>query len=182
MDKLKFALLSIVVLSLLGLLGYWAVSTIQSGTEYQASQKLENLKKENEDLRTEVANLTEEIDTLQSQFGENTSEVAQEPESSINKPIPTSSTTYKYQNLINELQKLIDENILMKLKSSGTRVGTVQQFLNIYNNTSNRIDNDYGPGTEKAVAAFQKDQGLNADGEAGKSTFNKMIDWLKKRG
>ena len=180
MDKLKFALLSIVVLSLLGILGYWAVSTIQSGTEYQAGQELKDLKTENENLKTEVANLTEELDTLQSQLKENTVDVAQKP--GPQKETPAPSIVYKYQDLINELQKLADGNILMELKSSGTRVGTVQKFLNIYNNTSNKIDNDYGLGTEKAVAAFQKDQGLNADGQAGKSTFSKMIDWLKKKG
>ncbi|MBU0999326.1 peptidoglycan-binding protein [Patescibacteria group bacterium] len=70
----------------------------------------------------------------------------------------------------------------MKLKSRGTRVGTVQNFLNIYNNTSDKVDNDYGTSTQKAVTAFQKDQGLNADGEAGSGTFNKMISWLKKQG
>ncbi|PIZ53219.1 hypothetical protein COY25_03820 [Candidatus Uhrbacteria bacterium CG_4_10_14_0_2_um_filter_41_7] len=69
----------------------------------------------------------------------------------------------------------------MKAKSSGTIVGVVQEFLNIYNKTSNRIDNDYGPGTQKAVTAFQKAQGITADGEAGPGTFRKMIDWLKKQ-
>ncbi|PIR68691.1 hypothetical protein COU48_02755 [Candidatus Nomurabacteria bacterium CG10_big_fil_rev_8_21_14_0_10_03_31_7] len=70
----------------------------------------------------------------------------------------------------------------MKLKSIGTRVGTVQNFLNVYNKTSNKIDNSYGASTQKAVASFQKTQGMTADGEAGPSTFSKMIDWLKKQG
>ncbi|MDE2031162.1 MAG: peptidoglycan-binding protein [Patescibacteria group bacterium] len=70
----------------------------------------------------------------------------------------------------------------MKLKSTGSRVGTVQNFLNIYNNTSSKVDNDYGASTQKAVMAFQKDQGLSADGQAGSSTFAKMISWLKKQG
>jgi peptidoglycan hydrolase-like protein with peptidoglycan-binding domain len=70
----------------------------------------------------------------------------------------------------------------MKLSSSGTRVGTVQNFLNLYNKTSNKIDNDYGASTVKSVAAFQKAQGLTADGQAGSSTFSKMISWLKKQG
>lgn len=179
MDKLKFILLSIVVLSLLGLLGYWAVMTIQSGTEYQASKELKDLRKENEDFIIEVENLKNEIGDLESQVKEKTV-------GTTVLPVDTSKSTpvvaYKYQTLINELQKLADGNILMKLKSGGTRVGTVQQFLNIYNNTSNKIDNDYGAGTEKTVATFQKDQGLTGDGQAGKSTFLKMLDWLKKQG
>jgi len=91
---------------------------------------------------------------------------------------------YKYQDLINEFQKLISDNVFLKQKSSGPRVGTVQKFLNIYNNTSNKVDNDYGVGTTKTVTAFQKDQkdsGLNANSEAGTNTFNQMIDWLKKQ-
>ena len=69
----------------------------------------------------------------------------------------------------------------MKLKSKGTRVGTVQEFLNIYNNTSKKVDNDYGAGTKTDVVNFQKKEGLTADGEAGPTTFVKMIDWLKKQ-
>ncbi|HYD90300.1 MAG TPA: peptidoglycan-binding domain-containing protein, partial [Flavobacterium sp.] len=83
--------------------------------------------------------------------------------------------------LINELQKLIDDNIFMKEKSSGTRVGTVQTFLNLYNNTSKRVDNDYGAGTKADVIKFQKAVGLTADGEAGPNTYRKMIEWLKKQ-
>ncbi len=177
MDKLKFALLSIIVLTILGLLGYWAVSTIQTGTEYQAVQELKDLRAENESLKIEVASLEEEVRTLESQIPQETTEEVEVP-TETTKP----TTTYKNQTLIDELQKLVDGNILMKLGSSGTRVGTVQKFLNTYNNTSDKIDNDYGPGTEKAVKDFQEDQGLTADGQAGKGTFSKMVDWLKKQG
>ncbi|MCE9548824.1 peptidoglycan-binding protein [Candidatus Nomurabacteria bacterium] len=67
----------------------------------------------------------------------------------------------------------------MKEKSRGTRVGTVQTFLNIYNGTTKKVDNDYGAGTKADVIKFQKAVGLTADGEAGPSTFAKMIDWLE---
>lgn len=180
MEKLKFVLFSIISLCLLGFLGYWAVSTLKSGTEYQADQELKDLREENGDLKIEIAGLKEDIRTLQSQIKEET--VNEEEGSSPETPAPAPSKTYKYQSLINELQKLADGNILMKLGSSGTRVGTIQKFLNAYNDTSNRIDNDYGAGTEKAVKDFQADQGLKADGQAGKGTFVKMIDWLKKQG
>ena len=69
----------------------------------------------------------------------------------------------------------------MKEKSYGTRVGTIQTFLNIYNNTTKKVDNDYGAGTKTDVIKFQKAEKITADGEAGPSTFLKMIDWLKKR-
>jgi len=181
MEKMKFGLLSIVVLFILGLLGYWAISTIQSGSEYQANQRLEELIKENNDLKIQVATLTDEVEALRPQEEQDTEDNSDEPADQADKPVPT-QTTYKYQSLINDLQKLVDGNILMKLKSTGTRVGTVQQFLNVYNKTSNKIDNDFGPSMEKAIIAFQKDQGISADGQVGPGTYNKMIDWLKKQG
>ncbi|MEJ0002231.1 MAG: peptidoglycan-binding domain-containing protein [bacterium] len=55
----------------------------------------------------------------------------------------------------------------MKAKEADASVGNVQKFLNLYFKTSNKIDNDYGASTQKAVASFQKDQGLKADGFAG---------------
>ena len=186
MDKLKFALLSVVVLVLLGLISYWAVSSLKSGSEFAASQKMQQLQQENDDLTKQVADLTEELNVLsQSQPADSaptTQNSAPTPTPVAPAPVSAQPTTYKNQNLINELQELVTGNVLMKLKSSGTRVGTVQSFLNIYNNTSNKIDNDYGASTQKAVAAFQKDQGLNADGQTGFGTFTQMINWLKKQG
>ena len=176
MEKLKFALISIVVLALLGLLGYWAVATIKSGPEFTSSQKITQLQKENEDLTKQVANLTDKLATLQTQSVSKTTTTTQ----IISTPTTPKTTINKNQSLINELQSLVDANIFLKLKSSGASVGTVQNFLNIYNKTSNKIDNDYGANMAKAVMAFQKAQGLTADGQAGVGTFNKMISWLKK--
>ena len=170
MDKLKFTLFSIVVLAVVGLLGYWAVSSIESGSEHTTKQKLEQLEQKNEDLKKEVETLTDELSVLRPKI--------EEPEEAAEEPAHT-PTVYKNQSLINELQKLVDDNINMKLKSVGTRVGMVQKFLNLYNNTENKIDNDYGAGTVKLVIAFQKAEGLTADGEAGPGTFAKMIEWLK---
>ncbi len=185
MDKLKFILFSIIVLVLLGFIGYWSVTSMQSGTEFATSQKIQQLQKENEDLTKQVADLTDQLNVFQSQSadstaGEQNSASTAKPETTT--PTPAQPAVYKNQNLINELQGLVDNNVSMKLKSSGTRVGIVQNFLNVYNNTSNKIDNDYGVSTQKAVAAFQKAQGLGADGQAGPSTFKQMISWLKKQG
>jgi murein L,D-transpeptidase YcbB/YkuD len=180
MEKFRFALFSIVVLALIGLIGYWAIGSLQSGSEHVASQKIKDLQKENEDLKDEMENLQDELAGSQSELeGLIPKEVTEEPAET---PEPKSAqTTYKHQSLIDELQKLALDGILMKQKSSGTRVGTVQKFLNIYNKTSNRVDNDYGASTVKAVTAFQKAVGLKANGEAGPTTFNKMIEWLKKQ-
>lgn len=181
MNKLKFVLFSVVVLALLGLLGYWAFVAMQSGTQFKNAQKIKQLEEENSDLTEQVADLTSRLDEALSELAVFTTP-AETPKKENPTPSPKENITYKNQSLINDLQKLIDDNIYMKLKSSGTRVGTVQKFLNIYNNTSNKIDNDYGTTMQKRIIAFQKDQGLKADGEAGPSTFSKMIGWLKKQG
>ena len=77
------------------------------------------------------------------------------------------------------LQKLVDGKVYLKNKSQGSAVGTLQKFLNIYNNTLTKVDNDYGASTATDVKAFQKAQGLTQDGEVGPGTFSKMISWLK---
>lgn len=173
MENLKFVLIAIVVLILFGLTGYWAVSSIQSGSEHVKASKLEELANENEELKKEVEKLKNELGPLR--------EVASQEKPKEEPVVENPVVTYKNQALIDELEKLINDNIFLKSKSRGTRVGTVQKFLNIYNNTSSRIDNDYGEGTKIAVAAFQKKEGLSPDGEAGPGTFRKMIDWLKTK-
>lgn len=176
MEKLKFTLLSIIALAAIGLLLYWSFGTLESGTEHQMSQRIEELEEENDILKEENKELKNELLALQPEVAE------VEPQTVTENPTPApSSTTYKHQALIDDLQELVDNKVNMKLKSVGARVGTVQKFLNIYNNTSNKIDNDYGASTKSAVLDFQKDQGLTADGEAGSTTFSKMISWLKQQ-
>jgi murein L,D-transpeptidase YcbB/YkuD len=189
MEKLKFILFSVIVLFLLGIVGYWSVTTIQSGSEFVATQKIAQLQKENDDLTNQVLDLTDKLNIAQSQVEpaasapvSQASTQAPAPTTPISTTNTTKKTTYKNQGLINELQKLVTANVSIKLNSTGTEIGIVQNFLNVYNSTSNKIDNDYGASTVKAVAAFQKAMGMTADGQAGVSTFNKMISWLKKQG
>jgi murein L,D-transpeptidase YcbB/YkuD len=185
MDKLKFIVFSIIVLAVVGVIGYWAVVTIQSGGEFAKSQEISQLQKENADLTKQVADLTDKLNAstpMPEPITKFTIPSVQNTTSTQPVTPSTQPTTYKNQSLINDLQALVTANVFMKLKSSGTRVGTVQKFLNLYNKTKNKIDNDYGASTVKAVAAFQKIQGLTADGQAGVSTFNKMISWLEKQG
>jgi murein L,D-transpeptidase YcbB/YkuD len=188
MDNLKFVLFSIFVLALLGFSGYWAFSTIESGSTHVDSQELKESEQKNEEFAKEVAQLKREISLLQS---EKEAQLQKEQEilaSNIPEvptpvvtptPTPTKTTVYKYQSLIDDLQKLVNSKIYLKNKSQGPAVGTLQKFLNIYNNTSTKVDNDYGTSTATAVKAFQKAQGLTQDGEVGPGTFSKMIIWLK---
>lgn len=172
MEKLKSLVFLVIVVGIIGFVGYWSVTTIQSGSEHVINQKTKQLEEENEDLKKEIENLTYELSVLQSKVDE--FELDAEEAKTATTPV-----VYKYQELVDKLQKLVNDGIFMKLKSHGTRVGTLQKFLNIYNNTSNKVDNDYGPATRRAIIAFQKAQKITADGEAGPNTFKKMISWLK---
>ncbi len=93
------------------------------------------------------------------------------------KPAVTGSTDSD-SALISDLQELIDDNVLMKKGSRGTRVGVVQKFLIKYG-INMKADNDYGDSTVTAVKKFQTEQKLSADGQTGSGTYKKMIDWLE---
>ncbi len=176
MENFKYALFSIVVLALLTFIGYWAFSSIESGSSHLNNQEIKDLSQENKDLKDEVLSLKNEITILESQIKEQIYEVVKEDVVEKTEP-----TILKYQSNIDALQKLINDKIYMKKGSKGSRVGTVQTFLNIYNKTSTKIDNDYGPGMETLIKKFQADQKITVDGEAGPGTFKKMIEWLKKQ-
>ena len=54
MEKLKFILFSIVFLGVLGLLGFWAVKTIEPGDTHVYAQRIKGLESENKDLQKQV--------------------------------------------------------------------------------------------------------------------------------
>lgn len=58
--------------------------------------------------------------------------------------------------------------MVLKTGSKGPAVENLQKFLGI------NPDGDFGPGTEKALKAWQAKNGLTADGIAGPSTLAKM--------
>lgn len=191
MENFKFILFSIFVIALLGGVGYWAFTTLESGSTHVDTQRQKELEQKNNDLEKKVASLTRENGLLKT-AQEEKEKIQDTPKTEESNPVPvntpvkvtptpTKTPTLKYQSLINEIQKLVDSNIYLKLKSQGTAVGSVQKFLNIYNNTSTKVDNDYGPSLVTAVKNFQKAQGLSSDGEIGSNTFKKMITWLKTK-
>jgi len=176
LENLKGILILVVSILVIALLGLWAIRTLEPGDLSAAKQRQAELEATNQSLTIEVEELRNKVAELEAKQEEIKNTVVEVVETT-----PT-ITTYKHQSLINELNKLVTDKIYMKQGSRGTRVGTVQNFLNIYNNTSNKIDNDYGPTMKSRVTAFQKAEGLIADGEAGVNTFSKMIEWLKKQG
>lgn len=183
MENFKFMLFSIFILVFLGFGGYWAFSTIESGSSHVDIQKQKELESDNEDLKKEILNLKKQIMVLQSdkepvEMKDEEKIVEETPKPDVVTPKPTVIVS-ENQRLIDELQKLVDGNIYLKNKSQGPAVGSVQRFLNLYKNTSNKIDNDYGVTTANVVKIFQKDQGLTVDGEVGPGTLKKMISWIK---
>lgn len=177
MENFKSTLFLIIILTIVIIMGYWAVSTIEPGNVFVSREKQQALEQKNSDLEKEVEKLKNELATLQpEEISTPQTETPEEP--TPNNPTPAS----KYQSLINDLQKLSDDKVYMKEKSRGTRVGTIQTFLNIYNNTSKKVDNDYGSGTKADIIKFQKAVGLTQSGETGPTTYQKMIEWLKKQG
>ncbi len=59
--------------------------------------------------------------------------------------------------------------MLLKKGSKGDDVKSVQKVVGV------TADGDFGPGTEKAVIAWQAAHGLSADGIVGPATWNKMV-------
>ena len=194
-ESLKFNLVSFLFLALLAGLGYWAFTTLETGSGHVNSKKQKEIEKENKVLEEENLELKRELELLLEEKRQKLTEdqIPQKPEieepqktTEIQKPtvktttVSSEKTLSQKEILINELTKLSDKNIILKLKSTGTAVGTVQKFLNLYNKTSNKIDNDYGLTTVNAVKSFQKAQGLSVTGQCNSTTYKKMISWLKK--
>ena len=65
--------------------------------------------------------------------------------------------------------------MLLKKGSKGDDVKTIQKVLGL------SADGDFGPGTEKAVIAWQSAHGLSADGIVGPATWNKMVGEVSAR-
>lgn len=59
---------------------------------------------------------------------------------------------------------------VLKLGSSGPDVKDLQQKLKDIGFDPNGVDGNFGPGTEKAVRAFQQAEGLGVDGKVGPGT------------
>ncbi len=167
METFKAYLLIVGFVGVLGFGGYWAATSLHEPVRIADMEDIQVV------AQTPVSSST----IMTEQPTEQIEETATQTQTNTN----TSAGSGQYADLTSRLQKLITDNILMKEGSRGTRVGTVQEFLNVYNKTSGGLDNDYGAGTKAKVAAFQKAVGLTADGQAGPATYQKMIDWLNNQ-
>lgn len=91
-----------------------------------------------------------------------------------------SSPNNTSSNLKTNIQKMIDDAIVLKKGSKGVYVGYIQTFMNLYFKKSLKVDNDFGPTLETNVKAFQKATGVTQTGQIGSATLGKMVDWLTK--
>ena len=172
MNEFKYQFVNFVLLALLGTGIYWAFNTIDNGIIYDKDTIIA--------VNTENTNQEEEEIVL---FDNTKPTVEITTETDI--PVETSieaetELTADEKVLVGKLEALISDNINMRDGSKGTRVGTVQKFLNIYFETNKTVDNQYGPGTVSDVKKFQSAEGLGADGQAGPNTYRKMVEILEK--
>jgi hypothetical protein len=170
LETIKANLLITIFFAALFVGGYWAVVSIQKSPEEFDRQEV--------DVSPII--VSEPIGS----GGQTSSQASGVVETPVETPPQTPAegqSSSSFSSLIGGLQKLVDDNVLMKSGSRGSRVGVVQEFLNIYTGVDARVDNDYGPGTETRVRNFQRENGLTADGQAGPNTYRKMIEWLNKQ-
>lgn len=163
MNELKFQLTTFGLVAFLAFGGYWAFATLDRGITYQSEETVSVV-----DIETEPTEVIEPVPA------EN-EVVTEQPTVASNTPLSAED-----EQTLAELEDLIVDNIFMKEGSRGTRVGTVQKFLNTYLDEQSRVDNQYGPGTLRRVKTFQEREGLEADGLAGPSTYRRMADILKQ--
>ncbi len=69
----------------------------------------------------------------------------------------------------------------LKTGSTGSGVRWLQTALNNLMNAGLSVDGQFGTGTKNAVIKFQEQYGLEADGVAGPSTINKLVECLKNK-
>jgi len=72
--------------------------------------------------------------------------------------------------LSDDIEDIIDDIGVLRKGSKGPGVKIMQEALGI------SADGDFGPGTERALKAWQAANGLVADGIAGPATFAKLLD------
>jgi murein L,D-transpeptidase YcbB/YkuD len=186
MENLKFTITSVIMVIVIGAVGFLAYMALERGDESGLKQQVRELKAEiaaKDEMLVErdrqIAQLT--VDVQGQQVVSSTVETEVVPVVPTKPTTTTTTTTSSGANseLLTALQSLKSKNVILEPGDSGAAVGTIQKFLNVYNKTSGGVDNDFGPGTRTKVEAFQSKEGLTPDGGVGPGTLTKMISWLQ---
>ena len=87
--------------------------------------------------------------------------------------VTTGIAAYKFtaQPIADTALELAQEAAVLRQGSTGGEVKEVQRRLKQWGYYTGAVDGIFGAGTKKAVIAFQKKNGLTADGIVGKATF-----------
>jgi peptidoglycan hydrolase-like protein with peptidoglycan-binding domain len=78
----------------------------------------------------------------------------------------------------NTWSKLLNKNVGNVVVKNGDEISDVlflQRLLLSYLYPITNLDSDFGPETERAVRAFQQENGLTVDGIVGPKTWNKLF-------
>ena len=167
MNEFKFQITTFLLVALLAFGGYWAFTSLDRGITYREDEVVVAV----EDPEPQDDINEEPVVVEDPNSGDSNVDVVEVEE-------PQDELSESEQDLLDRLQNLINDDINMREGSRGTRVGTVQEFLNLYLDTQSAVDNQYGPGTRSRVQSFQEAEGLSADGLAGPNTYQAMINVL----
>jgi murein L,D-transpeptidase YcbB/YkuD len=174
MKTAHFNLILIGLLAVVGALGYVSFSTIRFGTA--------NVDTVKEATGTQTTTPT---DTEAVTPADTVATTPETPATTTPTEAPAATTTgvpAKYADLAKRIQGLIDDQVQMKAGSSGTRVGTVQEFLNVYDPAGSVApNNNYGPATTTRTKKFQAEVGVPTSGYAGPKTYAAMLKWLETK-
>jgi hypothetical protein len=180
MNELKYQITQILFLVLLGFGAYWAFTHLDDGVTYSRDEIV--TQREDTQRPDEIVNVIENENIVSAGSKAPTDESNQNLPVNVD-PIEqeqTESSNAINEELILELERLEESRIIMSSGSSGSRVGTVQEFLSIYFSDRNiTIDNDYGPTTTRLVLEFQTTELNGGDGRVGPNTLKAMVQWLE---
>ena len=82
--------------------------------------------------------------------------------------------TAHYQASEQTIESVYAQAAVLKQGATGGEVKEVQRRLQTWGYYNGSVDGVFGAGTKKAVIAFQKKNGLTADGVVGKSTYKAL--------
>ena len=172
-ERIMYTGLWVIILGIIGVGGWYAYKNINHDFVYESDSFAMSEESSNQvdidfDDNNESATPKDETESVVE-----TETETEQPSSAV--------VSSEYADLVAALGKLIEDNIAMKVGSRGTRVGTVQEFLNVFLDNQSTADNDFGPGTKARVIEFQTEIGITADGEPGPQTYQEMIDWLNEQ-
>jgi len=172
MNEIKYQIVNIILLALLGSGIYWAFTTIDNGIYYDKNADIVSSSEQVEEVATE----DQEVPLF-----DNTKTEPEKVTETTPEKIETTNPTLDKTSLINGLQKIVDADSIIRSGSKGDSATVIQKFLTIYFPEKNIVaDGDFGPGTEKLIKEFQTKELNGGDGRVGPNTAKKMIEILKK--